>query len=546
MKNSYQFLRKGATLLSFVVLLTSCFKDTSTLDNNSIVSYIINPEKDKTFSVSVVAGENLKIDPEIVKVYKGDTIRNVDDELSYCWKVATNPADLDTMGIVLFNNKTLDMPIPVPANVMKYSLTLTIVDRDGIQTTAEWRLQQSSEFYDGLFIAETDNDGATSDVSLIMANEVSRHLPKYSERKTFHSIFSLSNGGEKLRGETSQIKEGRVEYVLQLTFLSEKSKTLTRVDGTDMTIIDKDQERFMIPQDYFAPTYFGNGYNEVILVNNGLLNCQSWQQNEAMLYSYPMESDMDGYYCSKWYSHSPYSWDGSFEPRGVIYDELNGRFLAIPGKFAPTLALQKFKPNNGGAFDLNDVKNKKCEMAGTMSNGKHIFMLRDKATLNLSMYVLAADLETDNGKIGLEIIDMTSFPDINNVVSYVVSNKELTIYYATKNKIYALLMTGGGARVEERYTTPSGTIITTMEMMGSSVRYIYKTEKDENGKDVDYAINLGGRMLIIALYNESTREGSIRNQYIESLGAGIFSSEYVWEYEGFNKITAVKAVTYEE
>ena len=71
------------------------------------------------------------------------------------------------------------------------------------------------------------------------------------------------------------------------------------------------------------------------------------------------------------------------------------------------------------------------------------------------------DPETDNGK-PLKIIDLNSFPEIQDARFFEGTETQNVIYYATSTKIYSINLAIANPLVTLEYTAPEGEEITSM------------------------------------------------------------------------------------
>ena len=76
-----------------------------------------------------------------------------------------------------------------------YQLRLTVTDKTtGIYRIETYSVFVNPTFADGLLIADTKDDGVTSDINLVMCRELSANFHMYNEeRKIFRGIWEMVN-----------------------------------------------------------------------------------------------------------------------------------------------------------------------------------------------------------------------------------------------------------------------------------------------------------------------------------------------------------------
>ena len=141
--------------------------------------------------------------------------------------------------------------------------------------------------------------------------------------------------------------------------------------------------------------------------------------------------------------------------------------------------------------------------------------------------------------------DLTSFPDMMDAVDFECSPLEEVLYYATDKKVYALLLPGSDPQAFERYSVedPNEKITSiTLWRKGWQGKLKFKDSSSDEGYYTDWAMN---RMMVIAIYNESTKEGKLVCVPITNIGSGILEKDkdYHQEYKGFGRILCITPQT---
>ncbi len=176
---------KNITILSVAItLLFGCFTDKSGLDTHKIGEIIIEVA-DTPDILRVEYLENLTIEPNI-------KIENQTNPsfIEYRWEINQTPGSTEM--VVIGNERKLSTTITNRILPTSYALILTVIDtRYQLEYQKRWTLFVSSAFREGIVVADT-KDGATSDISLIMDNNITASYNK--GESIFYNIWENSKG----------------------------------------------------------------------------------------------------------------------------------------------------------------------------------------------------------------------------------------------------------------------------------------------------------------------------------------------------------------
>jgi hypothetical protein len=146
-----------------------------------------------------------------------------------------------------------------------------------------------------------------------------------------------------------------------------------------------------------------------------------------------------------------------------------------------------------------------------------------------------------NGKMGYSLHDLSNNPDIGLSKYYTCSNQENVLFYATDTKVYSTtLLVGGATNTNLRYTVSSGEKITGMKMYIKGGKMYLPSLSAPDDWSQRRTMASANRLLLLSMYNESTKEGKIIAIPLETLGVGGLSTNplYIKTYGGFGRITA--------
>lgn len=515
------------SLLLLALGVSSCYDDESTYDTNIIPEVVIDttglPARHSVFFNHVMT-----LEPKVYK--KGEP----NAELEYLWRI--NAGSNDTTRVVLGHEPKLNAKITVSPNTLDYTLSLTVTDKsNGLQYYMYWNVFVSSEFGEGLIVADTKNE-ATSDLNLIMANEFTQGFANEGEDVTFTNLYSQSNG-EEIDGVMCGVYYGNVYNKRRITAITPNS--VVRLNPLDYQFLDMNDGAFYVPMKEIAPAYICNGFtSEYMVVNNkvAILSAQN-----STKYGYPYSGD---YEVKKYIAVNPSTYYNSVGG-GVVYDEKHNRFLWLP-YFYNSTPMVECKAFVSGAFDPNNVGDKTCLFADLGNLNDYYFVMKDRQVEKYYIYVIDGNTGgADNGKLGKQIYEISHCTNIQKAISFVFSPLENTLYYATESEIYAVMLSTESLMTELRYpTTPENSLtaagekITSLELHKG---YGYATigeRVNEEGKTVKDQVSSTNRLLLMTTYNQNSKEGAVYTLPIKNLGAGVIAEDYVKRFGGFGRVLA--------
>ena len=578
------------------LFLASCFEDDSSL-NYKLMNPIVIDLGDEPTTYKVFAFDTLEIKPITYKEGVPDA------DLSFKWTLEGNTI----IPKVIDSTMTLKYMVDVSAQNNAYKLVYEVRDNttDIIQEQV-FDVTVMSPFGSGLIVCDT-KDEMTSDVSLIMAYNFTDSYRKEQDT-VMRNLFSSVNG-RKINGVATAVRSTTYQVNRSLTIGTDH--TLDRVDPFNYSYIDGNGDMFVIdPGQYNVTTI---GYDPQIgaelLAITGKIYPRSMQQDNKVYSYYLQTSDMSDYYMGIFYRPA---WEN-----GIGFDEKNGRLL----EFDSDDQLKVFnsaKLPADAPFDQNKLQGFTCLAMFSGDDSQMHIILKEKdpktgkAKTNGKIYsyitLRTYDPETDNGK-PLKIIDLNSFPEIQDARFFEGTETQNVIYYATSTKIYSINLAIANPLVTLEYTAPEGEEITSM-MAGKPLKIIdlnsfpeiqdarffegtetqnviyYATStkiysinlaianplvtleytapegeeitsmmawKEYQGK-VDYTnpnpnadaddkvieVSNNNRMIVLSTYNPSSREGFVRTVAIATLGTGTLEKnrELHGEFGGFGRITA--------
>lgn len=520
--------------LAFVTLVTSCYKDESSLDILLINPIVIDMGGSPT-SYSIFSLDTLEIKPIVYKEGLNDS------NLSFKWILEGN----FIVPILLDTTMTLKKCIEVAPQGYAYKLIYEVKDNTtGIIQEEIFDIMVKSQFGSGIVVCDT-RDGKTSDVSLIMAYNFTNSYSQ--ERDTImRDLFSRIHR-RKIAGVASSIRSTVYGVNRSLTIGTDKS--IDRVDPFDYSYIDGNGSMFIIdPKNYNVRTigYEPNSGIELLSIN-GKIYPRSMANNNKVYSYFLLTNDLSDYHMGIFCRPD---WDN-----GIGFDELNGRLL----EFNLGSSLRTFGSNRLGQnppFEHNKLQGLTCKAMFTGDNNTMHTILQEKDPVtgegigSIYSYVTKRvpwyfGNAAENGQ-PMHIIDLNGLPEISDAKFFDGTENQSVIYYATDNKIYSIITaspTNITANLE--YEVPAGEVITSMIGWKTYQGRVDYTDPNPNSQTKKRTVASLNRMIVLTTYNESTQEGKVISIAISTLGTGALevNPEHHGVFGGFGKITAINVQT---
>ncbi len=212
-------------------------------------------------------------------------------------------------------------------------------------------------------------------------------------------------------------------------------------------------------------------------------------------------------------------------PSNVVityYDETNNCFVFIRS-FAPWIPFEYKKVAIGTepAFDTENLPNKVNLAAGYNTDEGFLHLLKDTQTGNIEMYTI----KDEYPPVANKVYDFSGATDIENARFFVFCPDQKVVYYATSNKIYAILYGGGEPVSSLKYTAPAGEEITTLQIFRPS-EYPFAAS----------TLPTTYKQLIMSTYSN---QGKVYIMPMINLGSGNIDEANIKTFDGFGKISAI-------
>lgn len=508
-------------LLSFItvaITIFSCRKDNSTLDLEKIPGVIIDTAGAGTLSV-------FQFDHLVVKpVLKMEGVSEAD--LTFSWKINLTPTD--TIYEVIGEGRDLDAEIRFKPNATGYyhQLLYTITDKKtGLEYIMAWPLTIKNNIGEGLVVAET-SDNTNTDLSHIMAPEVTSN---YTGESVKHHVYSSINGSH-IAGLVKQMRYAPVFGVNALFAITDNS--MVRVNTLDYTYHSMNNDLFFSPRENLKPQALGALYQGDVYIGEGKLTATNLGITRKFGLPYDFKFNVPGHVALNGNSANAGGSD-RYTPAVSInfYDEVNGHFVYLPTilQFGGDNTMHAYLPATDKAFNPGNLPGKVNLAAGISVDRGFLHLLKDKTSGAVALYIFDAGKDNYPNPLTppspLAVYDLSNAPGINNATKFVLLDDQKVMYYATGNKIYAMLYGTSTPVFEERYTVPAGEEITTLQIyrqVGYPLQASY--------------IETNNKQLIMSTYGS---EGKVYLLPITNPGLGNIDNANVKTFGGFGRITAI-------
>lgn len=508
-----------------IAFCTSCFEDESNLDIKEL-----NP----------IRIENIDLQNKYFSLFMGDTLRIEplvfcegipDTKLSYEWQLSGGTIVPTVIDSTMYLCAEITAP-PYSTNG-GYFLKFTITDETtGICRIESFNVEVLSPYGEGILIADTKNNGLSSDISLVMSREVSSSISiDNSKINIFRDLWSKNNGsplsGCVLDAVTSVYGTNR-----SLTVLT--TEHLQRADNIDFINIPDEMDELLFN---VVPPHIGHGYT------SGAFVVYTSTRDELMC--------ADGKLTARGVQNSGRKFGYTLYPAGIsdyrvtlmyapqycpvyVYDELGKQmlFYDYSGCWAPQ------EQASGSKFDICDLSDYEPFYLAEMSSG---VTLLTKQKSSGAYKALVMNKQSSNGpNYAKTIFDFSSATEIGNAKYFELNMLEDVVYYATDEKIYVTPLANINSKVQWEVPVGSGDKITGIKIYKWSGGQ--RKHAVDNGGEVEETFTTSkDRMIMISTYNEMTQEGKVTLVPIVTMGIGGLEQrqEFHVTLSGFGKILGI-------
>lgn len=490
-----------------------------------------NVGTDFSFSVDSVRVFNGKQEPRLIT--QADS-----EEFDFEWWFAKNydePSDVPVLKEIIIENYDLDYFVDKDPGT--YSIAFVVRDKSsGLEYYKSFTLVPTASLGSGLVITHTKDD-ATTIVSEIKSMAVTTD---YNGGDFVYHDVSKFEINEVIK-DFAYYRVGGYSSTLggsRVVFAGESSISVT--DGNYNKMSEGD-DAFWLAVDNISPVNLHGGSTgaKTVLLNEDKLHTFSTGKFTGTMAV--KSSDITDYSISKLYNCGYGS--------GVVYDDLNNRFLGLNADVAELVALStNHLEEEEKIIDFDAVGNMEAiNMCGVADEMTTLAVMRDKDDNKLYGYSFRTGEEydygsgtysptNDNHRI-VEISGLEGFDGNNQMIGLGTANSTV-VYYVDGNKLYAFDYQLESFQSYLVYEANPGDEIVDFE--NSSLYYTtIELTNISDPKGEPLSMDAAGRFLTLAI-NSSAGEGRVVGIPIispnDAQNGLEYNPAYIKEWTGFGKI----------
>lgn len=516
------------------LMASSCMDDLSTIAEFRYPDLIVLEAPPETG----VFKELFTYEPKFSIVEGEDTsfvAESLYDDYSYEWRILVEAGRYDTVSTVIGTERLLSITLEALPASSAYTIVLRVTHKEvGFIQTFDWEVDVLSALGQGLLIADTEDGGVSSDISLLMTKVYNASFYETDEDIIHRNIMTAVNG-QKLNGLVSNLSFCNSSNNKVLSALV-KGESLYGLASITLQSVGENTDFFYFAPPVFSPQSVYNYYGAYSYVTNinGVVHVQSSAAGAQYSFideaTYPYEIN-NGLIISRWNSLSYFG--GPF----LGHDEKNNQFVFIS---TTGVVKELTAPQEGDnwAFNPRELpEGIEFITAGKRDNYTALALMKS-TTNEFSIYRLA----TSSSRIisGDYIFDLSNCPGLDRATAFAFSEKNDEFYYAVDNELYVVILNVKAPGATVVYSLPEGENISHLKIhLKNSGMTTWSEIENEEGEMVPEWNSSISNVISVASYNGT--EGFIRTLPIQYGGAGgIADEKYVHTYGGFGKITAIE------
>lgn len=431
--------------LNFLFIgLTACYEDKST-EADHIIPEIKIDTTGIGETLSILRLGQLTVNPS---VSKEDTDPS---EFSYEWKLSMEPVVQGTKDtyITISTEPTLDVQITLDEASDPYRLWYQVTDNTtGLRKDIVWKLYVTAPYNEGLLIAESYDNGKTTDLAFLESELFSYDYD--GKAQVTHNIFSNANEGVKINSKIKQICAfKRVN----------QSFPTTKFFG----LIGEGEDQYLLLDKNYTTKYrneegFYDGVIDVLnpsqlMIYNGryysIINNKKWYTidtgstegygmkwgianfNATFPSYYPVDNMVAHYYRNGTYTHLFYNYEaGKFNSVLVHPITKNGYTYDVT-------------PDNSLGFNPQNCPNLETIYGALGPSNILCMLMKNKDTGKY--FVFGINASQNKAIVYREIPDC----ELDQAVGYAINESGNVVYFATKNDIYVVVLNAEPVQVNK-------------------------------------------------------------------------------------------------
>ncbi|MCW3807130.1 PKD-like family lipoprotein [Plebeiibacterium marinum] len=440
------YIYKALLLAVTLVALHSCYEDKGNYSYGEINEvYIDTVGVDMIFALDQF--DTLSIIPDI-----SFTLKDVDEsELEFKWVMYSDAWSKDeSYAEELSTEKNLKVQITQEPDDDAYAVVLYVTNKqNNTVSQVKYNVSILPSVVSGLMVLHTDGNGQ-SDLDYIATTNA---VPTLDKQKWLHNVYSAMNGS-KIIGEpdfvsTVRVNRSVIDYVYVVT-----DQQFLQLSGTNFELQHQDLELYKQDQEFVIPQYVGHGpdcHYVTLMINNGQVQNINNQASQAwdVQFSRPLSpsSNLGGELDLAPYVYFSDNCSATTVGQaGVMYDQLNKRFVRLEFSFWEEASIIGFPDQTSIKFDVNNIgKDLIFFEKGYRGHGFAVFTDGTSRELYRADFNKTNPLYDENGEpyeneavhnLAVNSYDLSALPEIYDAEFYACGPLGNFFLYASDRNIY--------------------------------------------------------------------------------------------------------------
>lgn len=546
-KSIIQIVTLSLVLLLVSMSLSGCYKDLSNQLDRKIEMPVLSEESlDSNLKFFVESREHFQFDPEVK--YAGN------DPLLYEWFISESTTDNQEVVFEKVNEGAkADFIVSKPLGTYYLRFQITNPNEENLTNIYEWQITVQGSFITGLLVADTKDNGVTSDFTYIKSYGLSENYPEDKEDVVLKDILITGPDKKAIPGEVSSIT---YNFYKQQYIYFGRGGGLAQVWATT-----KDGKAFR----YDVENFRENGSlsdGQIIIHQGSNFKVQRFFKSGTLFYMQSSEglhgfkpgetnlfSVVDGFFKDVAFKDGVVATTfRSNEVSDLVWiDEKTG---AVTSRYkldwrSPFV----FTNYQSGAFDPSNLKNKRVIAASIPDDKKNTevyFVLKDNISGEYGLYQLSqgtvsSSVFTQGSAMNLFAIPASFTEKMDKAKSIIFSKEEKGFYLVTDKEIYFLTY-GVGAEVsisQPLFTLPNNETFTMGKLYIQGQYMVDPTSVPSSWMSIartPYHL----RALVVASQLSDT-SGTVRVLPLKDSGTAV-ETENIDEYTGLGKVLDVTGI----
>ena len=525
--------------LLFAACLTSCYKDKSThgevkgritvdFDSDDIIDIRYSDLGPVEQQISLINGAMLALSPIIIK--EGDA----HPDLSYLWELSITADNLrETNFSILGNEKDVSWVVTRAPNTEPYTLRYTVTDNaTGIASVNKLKIMVGSSAGDGIIVADT-RDGATSDLTLVRNKYISNNYTKETSYK--RDAYSQTNGAKYDGVITDMLYvEVGIYGIFKYYIFAMSEENIESLTSETYSVAQDRDAMFILP-----PSHGGkftalriNSWGVLAVYGSDLYKATTMIAGTTAQFGDPANyvnpaNIANKRHVNRYYGYGP-------DINSFFIDETNGRMYCYATGGTLNTCYTAVQGSDANAYDPGKFAGY-GQLGVARGQGNESFHVAKSPDDEIKFY--GASYAYDGSAWSYYTtreVSTAACPEIAQAVAFEGCISRDVVYYSTGTKVYNAIIGPGAASGSLAFTAPANEQITCMKVYHDAW-----FNQSVDPETTDIRTSMHDNMLLVATYNPSTGEGTLRAMPISGASGSLTAADADHTFTGFGKITAL-------